>query len=475
MAGKRVQIAGGSRQQEKAITGLIRELRVDVDEKTIRVHDGLKQGGYPLATQEFVERTLLQGGSEQQVGVLQFYSSIPELQQAQPALNILAVIRAEGAEDSFVWSATSNDAGDIASDINGYWKRLDSQAGLALMLWRAKMISMQINGSAPAADQDDTVWLTNGVIKLYDGTNYEDATPALWMRLFASVGGYSTASFELPNRLQEIEVLSANFDNIAVSGWFRGDATTVGNPVAADSSIFHDQISATKATQIVKVHSDASKGDYIRYRTNNSPVTWTAFTYRPGVLPNRLLASQAATGVIDDLAESGFYVAADGSYVTTIRVDANTIGQIIIAPDGTLKWRRKVAGTWSTALIASDTTHNHDGRYYTETEMDSLLADKAALVHNHDDRYYTESEMTSLLAGKISSNVAGNAIGSFMLAVGIPSGVAWNGTFTGSLASYWFNVSGLQSTAYSGTYRFMGALYTDGGSGTQIGLVQRIA
>jgi hypothetical protein len=76
--------------------------------------------------------------------------------------------------------------------------------------------------------------------------------------------------------------------------------------------------------------------------------------------------------------------------------------------------------------------HTHDDRYYTETEVDSLLSGKvptsrtvngralssditltpsdigaqvagsyAPLVHNHDDRYYTETETDSLLSGKV--------------------------------------------------------------------------
>lgn len=37
--------------------------------------------------------------------------------------------------------------------------------------------------------------------------------------------------------------------------------------------------------------------------------------------------------------------------------------------------------------INSPLPHNHDERYYTETEMDTKLAGKAAASHNHDDRY----------------------------------------------------------------------------------------
>lgn len=45
-------------------------------------------------------------------------------------------------------------------------------------------------------------------------------------------------------------------------------------------------------------------------------------------------------------------------------------------------------------------SHTHDDRYYTETEMNSKLAGKAEKSHTHDDRYYTESEINTKLSGK---------------------------------------------------------------------------
>lgn len=48
----------------------------------------------------------------------------------------------------------------------------------------------------------------------------------------------------------------------------------------------------------------------------------------------------------------------------------------------------------------SDTDHTHDDRYYTESEMDSKLSGKAEADHNHDDVYYTESEMDTKLNKK---------------------------------------------------------------------------
>lgn len=44
--------------------------------------------------------------------------------------------------------------------------------------------------------------------------------------------------------------------------------------------------------------------------------------------------------------------------------------------------------------------HTHDERYYTESEINSRLNEKAAVVHTHDDRYYTETEMNTKLNGK---------------------------------------------------------------------------
>ena len=39
--------------------------------------------------------------------------------------------------------------------------------------------------------------------------------------------------------------------------------------------------------------------------------------------------------------------------------------------------------------------HNHDDRYYTESEINSLLSGKADWGHNHDDRYYTKGQSDS--------------------------------------------------------------------------------
>lgn len=42
-------------------------------------------------------------------------------------------------------------------------------------------------------------------------------------------------------------------------------------------------------------------------------------------------------------------------------------------------------------------SHNHDDRYYTESEVNNLLNGKAPSSHTHDDRYFTESEVKNML------------------------------------------------------------------------------
>ena len=56
------------------------------------------------------------------------------------------------------------------------------------------------------------------------------------------------------------------------------------------------------------------------------------------------------------------------------------------------------------ALGTHKSSADHDGRYYTETEMDTKLGGKSSTGHTHDDRYYTESEINTKLDGKSNTN-----------------------------------------------------------------------
>ncbi len=72
----------------------------------------------------------------------------------------------------------------------------------------------------------------------------------------------------------------------------------------------------------------------------------------------------------------------------------------LAAAAGKVLWDKIVDAV--AALATHKSSADHDGRYYTETEMDTKLGGKANSSHTHDDRYYTESEMNTKLDAKVS-------------------------------------------------------------------------
>lgn len=71
---------------------------------------------------------------------------------------------------------------------------------------------------------------------------------------------------------------------------------------------------------------------------------------------------------------------------------------------------------------ASD--HNHDDRYYTETEMDTKLSGKSDTAHTHDDRYYTETEVDTKLGEKADATHMHGSMSTITFATEEPTNVA---------------------------------------------------
>lgn len=447
--GKQVQFARGSREAEDAITGLEGEIRVDLSRKELRLHDGQKQGGHRIASVDYVE-SRFQTAEGASSGTIQIFATIAELKAFQPSATVLAILREEGKEDSFVWQQGIPDGGDIPSDISGYWKRLDGQSALAIQFFRAGIINMQIDGTEPVVNQNITAWLVGSQLKLWNSSAYVNATPATWMRLFASIGGFSTGSFTLPDQLQELLVDAGNLDTLTKSGWYRSTSSAVGNPVPGVNQVEHRELTVDIAIQTVAVPGDSTKGYFIRYRSDNSPLTWTAYTYIEGEIPSRLRAAQTAVASVDLAVESGFYWVST-SAVWVIRLDANTIRQIVVDSAGTMTTRVRQGGVWGSSVTLSVVGHTHDDRYHTEAEVNSLLSGKAALSHTHDDRYNTRSEIDSLLSGKAPYSTSPYDLGSYI----VWTESAFSGGGFGSNGSL---------SGFGGTWQSRGTIPTGGGN-----------
>lgn len=210
------------------------------------------------------------------------------------------------------------------------------------------------------------------------------------------------------------------------------------------------------------------------------------------------------------------------------------------APTNTHIWRRSSAdsgatvrtwGAWYKLQLSQGeqdaryalTAHTHDDRYYTETEVNTLLAGKQAAGnyaltahthfasdittgtfaigriptgtnsttvalgnHTHDDRYFTEIEMGTLLSGKANSvhthNTATTTTAGFMSAADKATldGVAGSGTPTGAVMPFamnsvptgWLAANGtaVSRTTYAALFAAIGTLYGAGDASTTFNL-----
>lgn len=66
------------------------------------------------------------------------------------------------------------------------------------------------------------------------------------------------------------------------------------------------------------------------------------------------------------------------------------------APDGAQA--RALIGTDQPTDPRPPSTHDHDGRYYTESEINTLMAQKSETTHNHDATYYTKAQVDAAVA-----------------------------------------------------------------------------
>lgn len=98
------------------------------------------------------------------------------------------------------------------------------------------------------------------------------------------------------------------------------------------------------------------------------------------------------------------YTTGDGSKGIFIGTDGNLTvlkGGILFADEGKIAANGNVYmhcdgyTDWLSNILKAkaNSSHTHDDRYYTETEVNNKLNSKSDTNHTHDDRYYTETEI----------------------------------------------------------------------------------
>lgn len=117
-------------------------------------------------------------------------------------------------------------------------------------------------------------------------------------------------------------------------------------------------------------------------------------------------------------------------------------------------------------------SHNHDSRYYTESEVNSLLAGKANVSHTHDSRYYTESEIDTKLAAYLPLTAGSGKELTGSLYIAYPNGLVLENSSSQIRAA--MGMSGdlmvIGSSDSETQIRFDGYLHLAGASGSYINI-----
>lgn len=288
-------------------------LFMDTTRGELRAHDGLTPGGRRLPNIETIQQ-LIASGSEGTVGIVQMVAEESELAGLVPKSNMLAVVKENGLEENWVWMQGALQPGDIVSSVDGFWRRVGSQAGFVIRMWRAGFVNLQVNGAQPAVDMDKTAWLVNNELKLWNGVAYVNATPATFTRMLAAVGGYFTGSAGVPNRLLDILQEEASVNAIDDTGWAKTKAGDANLPIDGVFPIF-TLYGGTFGKQTIHIHTSADGDTYVRGRVADAwAPTWT---YVAGQLPSRLKSRSPVLADADSQAkENGWaYVAADAAHI----------------------------------------------------------------------------------------------------------------------------------------------------------------
>lgn len=352
---KRVQFPGGITRREASIVGLPRQVRVDTQKNTLRLHDGQTPGGTLLASESMVLRSIAEfGGSVISNAGIRYVATTTELADLVPEPGIIVAVREETQNALFIWDSGANNGSGIDSTVSGYWRRFSSQANLLIQLAMHNVINMQYGGVAPVANQNITAWLTNGVVKLWDGADYQDVTPGLFARLLSEIGNYAGA-VALPDRLKDTLVVAADLNAVTDTGWYRSDSADANAPAVTESLVFHSKIDNNTMMQIFYLQASATRDTYQRFKTAG---TWGTWILVPGTTPARLSATAGAVADCNLATDSGWYACeaatanapeAIPGMLEVIRRSSNSITQVWYTASSESSYVRKYAsGVWTT-------------------------------------------------------------------------------------------------------------------------------
>lgn len=286
--------------------------------------------------------------------------------------------------------ATADSSGFIRFHASGGVYRIDATKDGVTQTWRYQGIGL-------AQEQDNSV--PAGVSWLFDdGTS--DADPG---------SGNFRLNHATPASATELYISETDADGNPQGSWLGtlddgGDASDSGTIVIRQT----DNAGLLVATVTGSVTDNGS------YRT--VPITVVAASgagsFIAGSRAGVIFAERGEQGPQGDEGPQGEQgeQGEQGPAGEVTSAGGSTAGNFAAFTDAT---GDEIEDSGSSASDFASTSHNHDGRYYTETELDNGQL---------DNRYYTESEVDSALAGKADTDRQVTDMGGITVSTSSPSG-----------------------------------------------------
>lgn len=291
--------------------------------------------------------------------------------------------------------------GHAISDVTGLQTALDGKLSTSGTAAAATVVTT-IQDTAPTGTAGKLWWESDtGILKVYYGSAWVDAVPMPDTTLFYPKAGGSITGDVAINQTLTVT------GNTSIGGTIT--TTSHGNSSQWDTAYrwgnhadagYIKTYTDTNTVTSVGVTGDLSTGNVIIAGSGATTVTKSGGTITISSTDTDTTYSDATTeraGLMSSTDKSKLDGIATGAnnYTYTLPVAGTAIGGVKSGTDITVDASGNVS--------VNDDSHTHDGRYYTESEVDTLLAGKQAAgtyltslpSHNHDDRYFTETESDS--------------------------------------------------------------------------------
>ena len=332
--------------------------------------------------------------------------------------HITGITSAAASDSTKLPLAGGTMTGDLTLDHDGTGTAADSHA----LKFRARAANTDFEREIKLEDGggfafDSNILLTGDVTttnraRMIDFTGFDkegttDFSDRAYIQHTTNTGGHSGSVLVISSQ-------NDSTDGIAFQTNASSKLKHNGNNLATESFVTSQGYITTDTNTVTNLRANSGtyrNGNLSLVNGNNVTITETS----TGVFSIAATDTNTNTQLSNEQVQDIVGAMVSGNSETGISVtyqDADGTLDFALTKDPTITLNGDVSGAATmtdlnsvtiSTTVAND-SHTHDGRYYTESEMDTFLAGKSDSSHNHDSRYYTETEVNNLLDDKRDAN-----------------------------------------------------------------------